>query len=164
MSQPSSQQPRLDMRGAFDLSALSRPATPPPGEPGGFPPAGRYEVSRAIQSTPACRAAIAAAMGVDQVEAFGDHARRAEKFSQPLDAVSGEAGFLFELAPGRGRRILTRLQRSRRQLQQGLLHGLAIVACLGRCAGLGARGSGRQWHFLAIRRPSSRLKIADKGT
>jgi putative thioredoxin len=32
------------MRGAFDLSALSRPATPPPGEPGGFPAPGRYVV------------------------------------------------------------------------------------------------------------------------
>nr|WP_318987630.1 thioredoxin domain-containing protein [Cellulomonas iranensis] len=38
MSQPSQQpRPRLDARGAVDLSALARPATPPPGSPGGLP-------------------------------------------------------------------------------------------------------------------------------
>ncbi|WP_136518897.1 MULTISPECIES: tetratricopeptide repeat protein [Cellulomonas] len=31
--------PRLDVRGAVDLSALARPATPPPGTPGGLPAA-----------------------------------------------------------------------------------------------------------------------------
>ena len=38
MSQPSQQpRPRLDARGAVDLSALTRPATPAPGSPGGLP-------------------------------------------------------------------------------------------------------------------------------
>ncbi|QWC17044.1 tetratricopeptide repeat protein [Cellulomonas dongxiuzhuiae] len=37
MSQPSQQpRPRLDARGAVDLSALVRPTTPPPGSPGGL--------------------------------------------------------------------------------------------------------------------------------
>ena len=44
MSQPSSPQPRFDVRGAVDLAALSRPATPPPGAPGGLPPAGGFVV------------------------------------------------------------------------------------------------------------------------
>lgn len=44
MSQPPGQQPPLDVRGAIDLSALSRPATPPPGTPGGLPAAGSYVV------------------------------------------------------------------------------------------------------------------------
>lgn len=40
MSQPSQPpSPRLDVRGAVDLSALARPATPPPGSPGGLPAA-----------------------------------------------------------------------------------------------------------------------------
>jgi len=39
MSQSSSPQPRFDVRGAVDLAALNRPATPPPGAPGGLPPA-----------------------------------------------------------------------------------------------------------------------------
>ncbi|MFI2753563.1 tetratricopeptide repeat protein [Cellulomonas sp. P22] len=42
MSQPPGQQPPLDVRGAIDLSALARPATPPPGSPGGLPAAGPY--------------------------------------------------------------------------------------------------------------------------
>ncbi|SFK51423.1 putative thioredoxin [Cellulomonas sp. KH9] len=43
MSQPSQQpRPRLDARGAVDLSTLARPATPPPGSPGGLPTAGGY--------------------------------------------------------------------------------------------------------------------------
>ncbi|MFS0706395.1 tetratricopeptide repeat protein [Cellulomonas sp. 179-A 9B4 NHS] len=43
MSQQSPQpRPRLDVRGAVDLSALSRPATPPPGAPGGLPAATSY--------------------------------------------------------------------------------------------------------------------------
>ena len=44
MSQPSQSRPRLDVRGAVDLSALSRPATPPPGTPGGLPKPGPYVV------------------------------------------------------------------------------------------------------------------------
>ncbi|GIG41516.1 tetratricopeptide repeat protein [Cellulomonas phragmiteti] len=43
MSQPSQQpRPRLDARGAVDLSALARPATPPPGSPGGLETAAAY--------------------------------------------------------------------------------------------------------------------------
>lgn len=43
MSQQSPQpHPRLDVRGAVDLSALNRPATPPPGTPGGLPAATSY--------------------------------------------------------------------------------------------------------------------------
>jgi len=41
-SQPSPSSPRLDVRGAVDLSALNRPATPPPGTPGGLPKPGPY--------------------------------------------------------------------------------------------------------------------------
>lgn len=44
MSQPPSQQPPLDVRGAIDLSGLARPSTPPPGSPGGPPAAGAYTV------------------------------------------------------------------------------------------------------------------------
>ncbi|MCC2319519.1 tetratricopeptide repeat protein [Cellulomonas chengniuliangii] len=44
MSQPPSQRPPLDVRGAIDLSALARPSTPPPGAPGGPPAAGSYVV------------------------------------------------------------------------------------------------------------------------
>ncbi|GAA2727258.1 tetratricopeptide repeat protein [Cellulomonas aerilata] len=43
MSQPMNAQPRLDVRGAVDLSALARPAAPA-GEAGGPPPAGPYTV------------------------------------------------------------------------------------------------------------------------
>ncbi len=43
MSQPS-QQPRLDVRGAVDLSALARPAAPPAGTAGGPPAPGPYTV------------------------------------------------------------------------------------------------------------------------
>lgn len=44
MSQQSSPQqgPRLDVRGAVDLSTLARPSTPAPGEPGGLSAAGGY--------------------------------------------------------------------------------------------------------------------------
>ncbi|MBF0688794.1 MAG: tetratricopeptide repeat protein [Cellulomonas sp.] len=43
MSQPSQQpRPPLDARGAVDLSALVRPATPPPGSPGGLDAAATY--------------------------------------------------------------------------------------------------------------------------
>lgn len=43
MSQQSPQpRPRLDVRGAVDLSTLARPATPPPGTPGGLPAATSY--------------------------------------------------------------------------------------------------------------------------
>ncbi|GEA89477.1 tetratricopeptide repeat protein [Cellulomonas cellasea] len=44
MSQPSAPQPRLDVRGAIDLSSLARPSTPPPGSPGGPPAAGGFVV------------------------------------------------------------------------------------------------------------------------
>ena len=42
--QPSQSRPRLDVRGAVDLSALNRPATPPPGTPGGLSKPGPYVV------------------------------------------------------------------------------------------------------------------------
>ena len=43
MSQPSQPpRPRLDARGAVDLSTLARPSTPPPGSPGGLPAAGGF--------------------------------------------------------------------------------------------------------------------------
>jgi len=44
MSQPSSPQPRFDVRGAVDLAGLGRPAAPPPGVPGGIPAAGGYVI------------------------------------------------------------------------------------------------------------------------
>ncbi|MGW6131758.1 tetratricopeptide repeat protein [Cellulomonas sp. NPDC055163] len=44
MSQPSAPQPRLDVRGAIDLSSLARPSTPPSGAPGGPPAAGGFVV------------------------------------------------------------------------------------------------------------------------
>ena len=44
MSQNPAHQPRLDVRGAVDLSALGRPATPAPGTPGGLPAPGLYTV------------------------------------------------------------------------------------------------------------------------
>ena len=42
MSQPTGPRPRLDVRGAVDLSTLNRPATPAPGSPGGLPAPGAY--------------------------------------------------------------------------------------------------------------------------
>ena len=51
MSQPSQPpRPRLDARGAVDLSALARPSTPPPGSPGGLAEAATY-VKDVDQST-----------------------------------------------------------------------------------------------------------------
>lgn len=44
MSQPSAPKPRLDVRGAVDLAALTRPPTPAPGTPGGLPAAGSHVV------------------------------------------------------------------------------------------------------------------------
>ncbi len=44
MSQNPVNQPRLDVRGAVDLSGLGRTAAPPPGAPGGLPVAGPYVV------------------------------------------------------------------------------------------------------------------------
>jgi len=44
MSQPTGPRPPLDVRGAVDLSTLNRPATPPPGSPGGLPAPGAYVV------------------------------------------------------------------------------------------------------------------------
>lgn len=44
MPDPSQPVPRLDVRGAVDLSSLARPATPPPGSPGGLPAPGSFVV------------------------------------------------------------------------------------------------------------------------
>ncbi|GEL99386.1 tetratricopeptide repeat protein [Cellulomonas terrae] len=44
MSQPTGPRPRLDVRGAVDLSTLNRPETPAPGSPGGLPSPGAYVV------------------------------------------------------------------------------------------------------------------------
>lgn len=44
MSQNQAPQPRLDVRGAIDLSGLGRTPAPPPGAPGGLPIAGPYVV------------------------------------------------------------------------------------------------------------------------
>ena len=44
MSQPSSPQPRFDVRGAVDLAGLGCPAAPPPGAPGGIPAASGYVI------------------------------------------------------------------------------------------------------------------------
>lgn len=44
MSEPTQPRPRLDVRGAVDLSSLGRPATPPPGAPGGLPAPGSFVV------------------------------------------------------------------------------------------------------------------------
>lgn len=53
MAQTDRPQPRLDARGAVDLSALARPATPPPGAPGGLPAPGPYVVDVDEASFPA---------------------------------------------------------------------------------------------------------------
>jgi putative thioredoxin len=53
MSQPTGPRPRLDVRGAVDLSALARPTTPPPGAPGGLPTPGAYVVDVDQASFPA---------------------------------------------------------------------------------------------------------------
>lgn len=53
MSQPTGPHPRLDVRGAVDLSTLNRPATPPPGSPGGLPTPGTYVVDVDEASFPA---------------------------------------------------------------------------------------------------------------
>lgn len=42
--------PRLDVRGAVDLSSLGRPSAPPPGEPGGAPAAGGNVVDVTTES------------------------------------------------------------------------------------------------------------------
>lgn len=42
--------PDLNVRGAVDLSALSRPSSPPPGEPGGAPAAGGFVVDVTAQT------------------------------------------------------------------------------------------------------------------
>ncbi|OZB50041.1 MAG: co-chaperone YbbN [Cellulomonas sp. 14-74-6] len=44
MSQSSQPRPRLDVRGAVDLSSFGRPSTPPPGSPGGLAAPGAYVV------------------------------------------------------------------------------------------------------------------------
>ena len=53
MSQPTGPRPPLDVRGAVDLSTLNRPATPPPGSPGGLPAPGAYVVDVDEASFPA---------------------------------------------------------------------------------------------------------------
>src|SRR4051794_27380524 len=53
MSQPTGPRPRLDARGAVDLSSLARPATPPPGTPGGLPAPGAFVVDVDQTSFPA---------------------------------------------------------------------------------------------------------------
>ncbi|WP_456823366.1 co-chaperone YbbN [Cellulomonas sp. P5_E12] len=53
MSQPTGPRPRLDVRGAVDLSTLNRPATPAPGTPGGLPSPGTYVVDVDESSFPA---------------------------------------------------------------------------------------------------------------
>jgi putative thioredoxin len=52
MSQPTGPRPSLDVRGAVDLSMLNRPATPPPGSPGGLPAPGTYVVDVDQESFP----------------------------------------------------------------------------------------------------------------
>ncbi len=44
MAEPTRPQPRLDVRGAVDLSSFARSSTPKPGEPGGLPAPGPYVV------------------------------------------------------------------------------------------------------------------------
>jgi len=53
MSQPTGPRPRLDVRGAVDLSTLNRPPTPAPGTPGGLPTPGTYVVDVDQESFPA---------------------------------------------------------------------------------------------------------------
>jgi putative thioredoxin len=53
MSQNPVPQPRLDVRGAIDLSGLGRPATPAPGTPGGLPAPGPYSVDVDTEGFPA---------------------------------------------------------------------------------------------------------------
>lgn len=53
MSQNPAQDPRLNMRGAVDLSGLGRPATPAPGTPGGLPAPGAYVVDVDTEGFPA---------------------------------------------------------------------------------------------------------------
>ena len=53
MTQTPGPQPRLDVRGAVDLSSLARPATPPPGAPGGLPTPGAYVIDVDEASFPA---------------------------------------------------------------------------------------------------------------
>jgi putative thioredoxin len=53
MSQNPANQPRLDVRGAVDLSGLGRQAAPPPGTPGGLPAPGPYVVDIDTESFPA---------------------------------------------------------------------------------------------------------------
>ncbi|MBU4335814.1 MAG: co-chaperone YbbN, partial [Actinobacteria bacterium] len=45
MSEPTPPRPRLDVRGAVDLSSLARPSTPAPGAPGGLPSPGPFVVN-----------------------------------------------------------------------------------------------------------------------
>lgn len=53
MTQNPAGEPRLNMRGAVDLSSLARPATPPPGTPGGLPAPGPWVVDVDTEGFPA---------------------------------------------------------------------------------------------------------------
>lgn len=53
MSQPPINGPRLDVRGAVDLSSLGRTPAPPPGTPGGLPAPGTYVVDVDTEGFPA---------------------------------------------------------------------------------------------------------------
>ncbi|GEL95576.1 tetratricopeptide repeat protein [Cellulomonas composti] len=53
MSQPTGPRPRLDARGAVDLSTLARNATPPPGSPGGLSAPGGFVVDVDEEGFPA---------------------------------------------------------------------------------------------------------------
>ena len=53
MSQNPAHDPRLNVRGAVDLSGLGRPATPAPGTPGGLPTPGPYTVDVDTEGFPA---------------------------------------------------------------------------------------------------------------
>lgn len=53
MTQNPAGEPRLNMRGAVDLSSLARPATPPPGTPGGLPAPGPWVIDVDTEGFPA---------------------------------------------------------------------------------------------------------------
>ena len=63
MSQPTGPRPRLDVRGAVDLSTLNRPATPAPGQPRRAALAGRLRRGRRPDDVPRPGAELDAAPG-----------------------------------------------------------------------------------------------------